>query len=170
MWGQPVHAFFYNGTMQDLGMLRSGTASYATSLNDQDLVVGNDALNGDSRPWIWSATSGDSRSDHADYQPRMDARDGTRDFSDRGNSGCGCCWYRRTWVHVGAGELNTSAGSSKPFVPAFRRRYTADPRLPTPDPPCGVSKQQVARLMHRATKLQRYRWSEHPSPLSGSLN
>jgi probable HAF family extracellular repeat protein len=54
----PVHAFFYNRTMQDLGTLRSGAASYATSLNDQDLVVGNDALNRDSRPWIWSATSG----------------------------------------------------------------------------------------------------------------
>ena len=54
----PVHAFFYNGTMQDLGTPRSGTASYATSLNDQDLVAGNDALNGNSRPWIWSATSG----------------------------------------------------------------------------------------------------------------
>jgi uncharacterized membrane protein len=56
--GGPVHPFFYNGAIQDLGTLRSGATSYATSLNDDDLVVGNDTINGDSRPWIWSATSG----------------------------------------------------------------------------------------------------------------
>jgi uncharacterized membrane protein len=55
----PVHPFFYNGSsIKDLGTLRGGATSYATGINDQDLVIGNDSLNGNSRPWIWSATSG----------------------------------------------------------------------------------------------------------------
>lgn len=74
----------------------------------------------------------------------------------RGNSGCGRCWYRRTWVDVGAGELNTSADSSKPFVPAFGRRYTADQGSAVPDLLVCVSKQQVARLMQRATQMQQF--------------
>jgi len=39
-----------------------------------------------------------------------------------------------------------------------------------PDLLCDVSKQQLAVLRERATQMLQFSWSEHPSPLSGSLN
>lgn len=56
--GGRVDAFFYNGTMQDLGTLQTGSNTNATSLNDSDLVVGVSNLDGNALPWIWSATTG----------------------------------------------------------------------------------------------------------------
>jgi hypothetical protein len=56
--GGPAHAFFYNVTLQDIGTLQPGSATPATSLNDNDLVVGTSNLNGNALAWIWSATTG----------------------------------------------------------------------------------------------------------------
>ena len=53
-----VHAFFYNGTMQDLGTLQAGSNTNATSVNDSDLVVGDSNLAGNSLAFVWSATTG----------------------------------------------------------------------------------------------------------------
>ncbi|HVT12005.1 MAG TPA: PEP-CTERM sorting domain-containing protein [Fimbriimonadaceae bacterium] len=44
-WGEVVgmnenHAFFYDGTMHDIGTLGSGLASAANGINDDDLIVG----------------------------------------------------------------------------------------------------------------------------------
>jgi hypothetical protein len=39
-----------------------------------------------------------------------------------------------------------------------------------PDLLFDVSKQQLGSSQERATQLLQYRWSEHSSPLSGSLN
>jgi uncharacterized membrane protein len=54
----PVHAFFYNGSLRDLGTLQNGSNAVAASVNDSDLVVGTDNLNGNALAWIWSATTG----------------------------------------------------------------------------------------------------------------
>jgi hypothetical protein len=40
--GGPVHAFFYAGSMQDLGAFQPGDDTLASSMNDSDLVVGSD--------------------------------------------------------------------------------------------------------------------------------
>jgi probable HAF family extracellular repeat protein len=56
--GGPVHAFFYNGTMQDLGTMQVGSNTNATSVNDSDLVVGGSNLAGNSLAFVWSATTG----------------------------------------------------------------------------------------------------------------
>jgi probable HAF family extracellular repeat protein len=56
--GGLVHAFFYNGTMQDLGTLQAGSNTLAVSLNDSDLVIGVSNLAGHALPFVWSAAAG----------------------------------------------------------------------------------------------------------------
>jgi probable HAF family extracellular repeat protein len=57
--GGKVHAFFYNGTtLQDLGTIQPGSNTVATSVNDNDLVVGSSNLAGNSLAFVWSATTG----------------------------------------------------------------------------------------------------------------
>ena len=57
-----------------------------------------------------------------------------------------------------------------PFVLAFRQTYTPEPILGAAGlDSATLSKQQVAWLMQRATQMQQWGWSEHSSPLSGSL-
>jgi probable HAF family extracellular repeat protein len=56
--GGPVHAFFYNGVLQDLGTIQPGSNTTAASLNNADIVVGSSNLAGHSVPWVWSATTG----------------------------------------------------------------------------------------------------------------
>ena len=71
--GGPTHAFFYDGTIHDLGAFGAGDSSDATSMNDQDLIVGDDVgllsapkfrvlgiarVVGSGNPFVWSATTG----------------------------------------------------------------------------------------------------------------
>ena len=56
---------------------------------------------------------------------------------------------------LGRGQEQVNADGRLPFVRHFSQRYTAEPRLKVPDLLGGVSKQQVARFMQRATQMQR---------------
>jgi probable HAF family extracellular repeat protein len=56
--GGPVHAFFYNGVLQDLGTLQVGSDTTAVAVNNADIVVGDSNLAGHSLPFVWSATTG----------------------------------------------------------------------------------------------------------------
>jgi probable HAF family extracellular repeat protein len=56
--GGPVHAFFYAGTMQDLGTLQTGSNTLAVGINDNDLVIGVSNLAGHALPFVFSATTG----------------------------------------------------------------------------------------------------------------
>ena len=53
-----MHAFFYAGTLRDLGTLQAGSNTTAVSVNDADIVVGDSNLAGHSLPYVWSATTG----------------------------------------------------------------------------------------------------------------
>lgn len=53
------HAFLWDGTMVDLGVLPGGTQSWAFGLNDNGVVVGtSDVTGGVLRAFIWDATNG----------------------------------------------------------------------------------------------------------------
>jgi probable HAF family extracellular repeat protein len=56
--GGHVDAFFYNGTMQDLGTLQAGSNTLAVSVNDNDLVIGVSNLAGHALPFVFSVTTG----------------------------------------------------------------------------------------------------------------
>ena len=56
--GGPVHAFFYNGVLQDLGTIQPGSNTVASSVNNADIVVGSSNLAGHSLPFVWSETTG----------------------------------------------------------------------------------------------------------------
>jgi len=57
-----------------------------------------------------------------------------------------------------------------PFVLAFRQICSTEPGLVVPDLLCNLSKQQLAVLRGKGHSGAADRLSEHPSPLSGSLN
>jgi uncharacterized membrane protein len=54
-----VHAFFFDGTMHDLGLRDNWTSASATGINDAGIVVGNGLSPGNkAHPFTWSATFG----------------------------------------------------------------------------------------------------------------
>jgi probable HAF family extracellular repeat protein len=54
-----THAFFFDGTMRDLGLRDNWNSATATGINDAGLVVGNGLSAGNvSHPYTWSATFG----------------------------------------------------------------------------------------------------------------
>lgn len=57
--GNAKHAFFYSGSMTDLGVLTGGTQSWAFGVNDSDIVVGtSDTTGAVFRAFVWDSTNG----------------------------------------------------------------------------------------------------------------
>lgn len=53
-----THAFFFDGTMRDLGLRDNWTSASATGINDADIVVGNGLSGATSHPFTWTSTFG----------------------------------------------------------------------------------------------------------------
>ena len=53
-----THAFFFDGTMHDLGLRDNWTSASATGINDAGLVVGNGFTGATAHPFTWTSTFG----------------------------------------------------------------------------------------------------------------
>jgi probable HAF family extracellular repeat protein len=57
--GDAKHAFFWDGSMNDLGVLTGGTQSWAFGINDSDVIVGTSNVTGGAfRAFVWDSTDG----------------------------------------------------------------------------------------------------------------
>ncbi|MCH9002292.1 MAG: hypothetical protein IIC02_06935 [Planctomycetes bacterium] len=57
--GGDRHAFYWDGSMSDLGVLTGGDTSWAFGINDSDEVVGtSNVTGGDFHAFVWDATNG----------------------------------------------------------------------------------------------------------------
>jgi hypothetical protein len=85
--------------------------------------------------------------------------------------GCGC---KRLIIEVkrpGPGTVDAGCCGQVAVCARFPpKMHDGNRDSAVPDLLCDLSKQRVARLRQRATQMQQLRWSEHSSPLSGSLN
>jgi uncharacterized membrane protein len=53
-----THAFFFDGTMRDLGLRDNWTSASATGINDAGVVIGNGLSGATSHPFTWTSTFG----------------------------------------------------------------------------------------------------------------
>jgi probable HAF family extracellular repeat protein len=57
--GGADHAFYWDGSMADLGVLSGGTTSFAAGINDSNVVVGSSNVTGGAfHAFVWNSTNG----------------------------------------------------------------------------------------------------------------